>query len=167
MARATPSITASGSTPDCWRRRENSLKPARKICSTPQSGSGLLPAWRYSLDRSIPDQKRSSNTSSDFLAARSMVLRWKIMIHDVTEAATRTSMTSCTTKLALLIRLHMDIWSTAALASTLTLLQGIDPRHRRRPHAALREWHGVSNCRRAHRPPRTALHRAAPCPLPA
>ncbi|MNG21116.1 hypothetical protein D3C84_1054460 [compost metagenome] len=44
MARATPSMTASGSTPGCWRRRENSLKPARKICSTPESGSGLLPA---------------------------------------------------------------------------------------------------------------------------
>src|SRR5690606_21602661 len=120
MARATPSITASGSTPGCWRRRENSLKPARKICSTPQSGSGLLPAWRYSLDRSMPDQKRSSNSSRDFFAARSMVLRWKIMIQEVTDAATRVSMTSCTTKLALLIRLHIDLWSTAlAVASTL------------------------------------------------
>ncbi|MNN92084.1 hypothetical protein D3C76_1706550 [compost metagenome] len=44
MARPTPSMTASGSTPGCWRRRENSLKPARKTCSTPESGSGLLPA---------------------------------------------------------------------------------------------------------------------------
>src|SRR5690606_3034251 len=103
----------------------------------------------------------SSNTSRDFFAARSMVLRWKIMIQDTTEAATRLSMTSCTTRLALLIRLHIDIWSTAALAaSTLTLLQEREPR-RRRPRAALREWHGVSNCRHARRPPGTAPRRAA------
>ncbi|MCY1429794.1 hypothetical protein D9M71_457250 [compost metagenome] len=89
----------------------------------------------------MPDQKRSSKVSSPRLAARSRALRWKIMIHEVTEAATRISITSCTTKLALLIKLHMDIWSTA-LASTLTLLQGIDPRQRRL-HAALRVWPGV------------------------
>ncbi len=57
----------------------------------------------------MPDQKRSSKASSDRLAARSMLPRWKIRIHEVTEAATRISMTSWTTKLALLIRLHMDI----------------------------------------------------------
>ena len=44
--------------------------------------------------------------------------RWKIMIQDVTEAATRVSMTSCTTILALLIRLHMEVWSTT-FGSTL------------------------------------------------
>jgi hypothetical protein len=49
------------------------------------------------------------------------VLRWKIMIHEVTDAATRVSITSCTTTLALLTRLHMEVWSTT-LASTLYLL---------------------------------------------
>ncbi|MNY56063.1 hypothetical protein D3C86_1921030 [compost metagenome] len=73
------------------------------------------------MDRSIPDQKRSSKLSRARLAARSRVLRWKIMTHEVTEAATSVNITNWTTRLALLIRLHIDIWSTA-LASTLTLL---------------------------------------------
>ncbi|MCY1400571.1 hypothetical protein D9M71_156640 [compost metagenome] len=66
----------------------------------------------------MPDQKRSSKVSRAFLAERIMLLRWKIMIHEVTEAATRVSMTSCTTRLALLIRLHMEVWSTT-FGSTL------------------------------------------------
>lgn len=66
----------------------------------------------------MPDQKRSSKASSAFLAARMALPRWKIMIQDVTEAATRVSMTNCTTILALLIRLHMEVWSTT-FGSTL------------------------------------------------
>jgi hypothetical protein len=50
-----------------------------------------------------------------------MVVRWKIMTHEATDAATRDSITSCTTRLAALIKLQIDMWSTA-LASTLTLL---------------------------------------------
>ncbi len=59
----------------------------------------------------MPDQKRSSNSRCAFLARASAKLRWKITTQEATEAASSSSMTTWTTRLAFMIRWGMDMES--------------------------------------------------------
>ncbi len=99
MARATPSITASGSTPDCWRRREL-LKAARKSAPPPSPDQGCYPPGDTAWTGRCPTRNALSEAIQRALGGTHAVLRWKIMTQESTDAATRVSMTSCTTRLA-------------------------------------------------------------------
>src|ERR1700722_7122293 len=107
IARRAPSSSMSAATPPCARSRANSRKPNSKMLSMPVA----LPRdsmARYSELRSPPDQKLFSNRSASRCARCTTRLLRKIIAHDISEAASRMPMTTCTTRLAWTIMLRID-----------------------------------------------------------
>src|SRR5690554_5863862 len=120
MARCTPSITASGSL-CCSRRWANSLYPAWKMPSTP--GLSACCCW-YIWPRSVSlDQKLRSKRVSERRARPIRLLRWMIRNQEVSEASTRISMTSWTSRLASAISVQGDILGVSDMVVSSIQLQ--------------------------------------------
>ena len=94
IAREVPLIIASGASGLTCFKRENSLKPTKKICSLPVNPSRRFDKPSYNLFKSSPDQKRSSKVFASFNAFVNTRLRWIIIVQEIIENEIKITITS-------------------------------------------------------------------------
>ena len=105
MPRRTPDNCSASGLPESFT---NSDIPATKIRSSAPVRSLRLVAVSKSFARSVPDQKRPSNSSVWRTARDKTIILEKMVVQLRSEASTRSPRTHCTTTEAFMTRVMME-----------------------------------------------------------